>query len=140
MDLESLFSEPQDFRPEPQPTAEEFQRANGEILHLDLVAAHSLWAHVLWNAARSMAKYIDCSLDLRSCNVLEMGAAAALPSIICARKGATVVSSDYPDARLVDNIQFNAENNLDIQQLSRFSSIGFCWGQDCKGLLDLVDG
>jgi predicted nicotinamide N-methyase len=44
--------------------------------------------------------------------VLELGAAAAVPSIISALCGArTVVASDYPDPRIVDVMQLNMKEN-----------------------------
>ena len=46
-------------------------------------------------------------------SVLELGAAAALPSMVAALNGARkVVVTDYPDPELVENIVYNVDHNL----------------------------
>ena len=41
-------------------------------------------------------------------SVLELGAGAGLPSLVCSVTGATqVVVTDYPDADLVENLRYN---------------------------------
>jgi len=41
-------------------------------------------------------------------NILELGAGAGLPSLVCTLKGAsTVVVTDYPDPDLVENLEHN---------------------------------
>lgn len=43
--------------------------------------------------------------------VLELGAGAGLPSLVCAINGAKqVVLTDYPDADLVENLRYNVEH------------------------------
>jgi nicotinamide N-methyltransferase len=43
--------------------------------------------------------------------VLELGAGAGLPSLVCALNGAyQVVVTDYPDAELVENLQYNIDH------------------------------
>ena len=45
--------------------------------------------------------------------VLELGAGAGLPSVICALSGARrVVITDYPDHELIENIQWNVDHNV----------------------------
>jgi len=45
--------------------------------------------------------------------ILELGAAASLPSFIAAVNGAeVVVSTDYPEKELIDNIKNNAIRNI----------------------------
>jgi predicted nicotinamide N-methyase len=81
-------------------------------LELRLVGSHPLWAHYLWNAAK-----VDENKDLcRNKSVLELGAGAALPSIIASANGATkTVVTDYPDQELIDNIEYNIKSNLPTQ-------------------------
>lgn len=52
-----------------------------------------LWAEV-WPAARGLAQYIWTSLDFTGMSVLELGAGAGLPGIVCGLKGASVTFSD----------------------------------------------
>jgi predicted nicotinamide N-methyase len=44
-------------------------------------------------------------------SVLELGAGAGLPSLICAINGASqVVVTDYPDADLIENLRYNIDH------------------------------
>ncbi len=61
-------------------------------LNIELVGHHSLWAHELWNAGVVMGRYCDENPALCSGkNILELGAAAAVPSLIAALQGASQV-------------------------------------------------
>lgn len=92
--------------------AAEVYRRNGNAMEppevtMDLAAErHSLWGHRLWNAARVLADLIDANPDwVKSKAVLELGAGAALPSLIAALNGAcTVVMSDYQNPHSNDRI------------------------------------
>jgi len=43
--------------------------------------------------------------------VLELGAGGGLPSLVCARNGATqVVVTDYPDSDLIENLRYNIKH------------------------------
>ena len=43
--------------------------------------------------------------------MLELGAGAGLPSLVCAINGAKqVVVTDYPDADLIENLRYNIEH------------------------------
>lgn len=43
--------------------------------------------------------------------VLELGAGAGLPSLVCALNGASqTVVTDYPDAELIDNLRYNIDH------------------------------
>lgn len=73
-------------------------------------------------------------------NILEIGAAAGVPSIVCAIKGArTVVMTDYPDIDLVENMRYNAGMATSMLLLSSSSSSlyvdGYKWGNPVDGLL-----
>ena len=71
--------------------------------------------------------------------VLELGAGAGLPSLICATQGASkVVVTDYPDADLVANLQHNIDLNSNAGILSPAASLvaeGYRWGDSCSSLL-----
>ncbi|CAN0299301.1 unnamed protein product, partial [Hapterophycus canaliculatus] len=55
-------------------------------LSLSLVSSrHSLWGHRLWNAALLVAEMVDRGeFVVEGKSVLELGAGAGLPSLICA--------------------------------------------------------
>jgi predicted nicotinamide N-methyase len=77
---------------------------------------------MLWNAGRTIADYLEKEASLfQGKYVLEFGAAAALPSLVCALKGAAkVVATDYPDTVLIENITYNIQNstpNLDASKI-----------------------
>lgn len=81
--------EEDDKNEEPSMLIETYSRVvKGEpsVLELSLVGSrHSLWGHRLWNAARHLADRFD--REPHHChnkNVLELGAGAGLPSLICA--------------------------------------------------------
>lgn len=43
--------------------------------------------------------------------ILELGAGAGLPSLVCALTGASqVVVTDYPDADLIENLRYNIDH------------------------------
>ena len=141
-EFHDLFREP---RPEsPKPSVTYFHRnpeyvENGPLdFIVNLPPRHSLWAHEMWNAGRSMALYLDKHKELYVDKVvLELGAGAALPSIVCALNCAkSVTSTDYPEKSLLDNIMKNAEQNAPNKVLDgTFKTQGYLWGQD-EQLLD----
>lgn len=129
-----IFDEPADFRPPtPPPTETVHMLKSGENVHLRLVGSHPLWGHYLWNAAPTLAAYLEAHSDLvRGRSVLELGAASGLPSIAADRLGASVVvATDYPDPDLMRNL----EHNLVSNRCTRSHAIGFIWGADPAPLL-----
>lgn len=71
-------------------------------------------------------------------NVLEIGAAAGVPSIVSAILGAkTTVMTDYPDLDLVANMQYNAElaaPSIDSSKSSLYVE-GYKWGSIVEPLI-----
>ena len=138
----ALFEEPEDFRP-PRPK-EHFvtytrdhispeSKSQKKEIELKLVGNSPLWGHLLWNAGKYTAQYIDNHPEqiIGKC-VLELGAASALPSIVSGLVGAkNVVSTDYPDADLISNIEHNC-NNLDNVHVQ-----GYIWGNSYDEILKL---
>jgi len=57
-----------------------------------------------------LAEYLEENRDelVSGKHILELGAGAGLPSLVCALKGAaTTVVTDYPDPDLVENLEHN---------------------------------
>ena len=127
----ALFEEPKDFRPPtPPPTEVQHTCLDGDVITLRLVGSHPLWGHYLWNAAPTLSTYVEEHASLvRNKRVLELGAAAGLPSIVARKTGASsVVATDYPDPDLLQNLAHNVE---------RYGGhvVGFIWGADGAPLL-----
>jgi nicotinamide N-methyltransferase len=89
---------------------------------------------LLWNAGRTSAEYLERNAEtlVKGKDILEIGAAAGVPSIVCAVKGArTVVMTDYPDPDLVDNMRQNAAAAMPlIPAESHLHVTGYKWGAD----------
>lgn len=98
---------------------------------------------MLWNAGRTSSHYIEehTSTLIRDKNVLEIGAAAGVPSIVSAIQGArTVVMTDYPDPELVTNMQHNADLSAHLIPATssgrrRLHVEGYKWGNSVEPLL-----
>jgi nicotinamide N-methyltransferase len=78
---------------------------------------------------------------IRDKNVLEIGAAAGVPSIVSAIQGArTVVMTDYHDPDLVSNMQYNADLSAHLipeapESRKRLYVDGYKWGNPVEPLL-----
>lgn len=142
-DTLDLFTEPADYYPPPPvPTTESHTLLSGQTLTLHLVGYNPLWGHHLWNAGRLISRYLEDNPSLIAHRtVLELGAGAGLPSLVCANLGAKqVVVSDYPDPDLVSNLWRNIK---DYQALTaggdgasgNIIAEGYCWGADATPLL-----
>nr|POE49256.1 protein n-methyltransferase nnt1 [Quercus suber] len=141
----NLFQEPDDFYlPEKQPTFVQHSALDGTVLDLRLVGHNPLWGHLLWQAGRTIARYLEehsSDLSLSSAHVLELGAGAGLPSIICALHHAPrVLVTDYPDAELIENLTYNiARNSHLLPQPVRIAAQGHLWGAAASlGEFDLL--
>lgn len=112
----ALFLEPEGYyEPEKPQTYAEHTLLSGEVLKLRLVGHNPLWVkitlpgqasetsqakrikgHLLWNAGRVVSGYLEENVDrlVKEKDVLELGAGAGLPSLVCAARGARTVSRD----------------------------------------------
>ncbi|POS82552.1 hypothetical protein EPUL_005155 [Erysiphe pulchra] len=145
LDLE-LFRDPPDYYPpSPPPTTEIYTFLSGHTVKVDLIGHSPLWGHYLWNAGRVISSYLELHPGLvRGKKVLELGAGAGLPSLVCAHLEAEcVVATDYPDAALIENLKRNiesfknkAEKSGDVK--SRILVEGHCWGENCQNILNHV--
>ncbi|KZT66547.1 nicotinamide N-methyltransferase [Daedalea quercina L-15889] len=141
--LDSVFTEPPR-PPSPAPTTVIYKREarddtqDWSEITIRLVGSHPLWGHYLWNASRAFASYLDTHPELyRDRAVLELGAGGGLPGIVAAKNGArTVVLTDYPDACLIDNLEFNVYNNAPSASKKLQSVQGYIWGHPVGPLLE----
>lgn len=138
-----LFEEPEDFLPPPPPESHfvEYERIEGKTspskIQLRLVGSSPLWGHLLWNAGKYTANYIDehAGEICTGKKVLELGAAAGLPSLVCGLNGAReVVCTDYPDPNLITNIQYNVDHCEGLAESSNVKVFGYIWGKDVRSL------
>ena len=144
----NMFEEPEDFRPKTPPPTVTFYEFPGTLskVTLNLVGAHPLWGHLAWNASFILSDFL-CAHALtltKGKRVLELGAAAGLPSIVCNWASAShVVATDYPDQALIDNltknIVFNCQDESSPLRGPGKSFVeGYIWGRDPSSLLDKV--
>lgn len=97
---------------------------------------------MLWNAGRVSSDYLEQNAErlVQGKDVLEIGAAAGVPSIIAAARGArTVVMTDYHDPDLVENMRYNAATAAAlIPAGSRLHVAGYKWGNDVEELMSFL--
>ncbi|KAJ3416861.1 nicotinamide n-methyltransferase [Chytridiales sp. JEL 0842] len=141
-----MFEEPPGFRPPtPEGTVEDYERNPEDVqegtpakLELYLIGKHSLWAHRVWNAGIVMARYLDKNKHLvKGKRVLELGAAASIPSMISVINGAEkVVITDWPEPQLMNRIKKNLEINTPAQYADgKVAVVGYQWGQEIEPVL-----
>ncbi|KAK9463696.1 uncharacterized protein V1516DRAFT_668481 [Lipomyces oligophaga] len=149
-DSAGLFDEPEDFYKPPAPdTFDTYERkpefvkaGEPSSIKLKLVGKSPLWGHLLWNASKVTANYLDQHGEslLAGKTVLELGAGAALPSFIAGiHKARRVVVTDYPEFELIDNIKYNVDH-VDGIDKTVFEVEGYVWGADVAPLKNLLGG
>ncbi|EPS27115.1 hypothetical protein PDE_02056 [Penicillium oxalicum 114-2] len=143
LEMGDLFKDPEGFYEEEKPpTFAEHQMLCGKTVRVRLVGSHPLYGNLLWNAGRTSSHYLEEHTDdlIRDKDVLEIGAAAGVPSIVSAIQGArTVVMTDYYDPDLVSNMQYNADLALDMipkraDSQKRLRVEGYKWGNPVEPL------
>ncbi|KAF2140616.1 uncharacterized protein K452DRAFT_309742 [Aplosporella prunicola CBS 121167] len=134
-----LFREPDGyFEPEKPPTFASHRLVSGEELRVRLVGHNPLWGHHVWNAGRTISTLFEkhAATLVRGKTVLELGAGAGLPSLVCAISGAAkVVVTDYPDADLIENLRWNITNVAAIPKDGCIVAEGYLWGAPPAPLL-----
>lgn len=141
-----LFAEPEGYYK--APAAHHFAQyerktdKSPQKIDLRLIGSSPLWGHLLWNAGIFTADYLDKNAEelVKGKDILELGAAAALPSIICGYNGAkTVVCTDYPDVELIENIKYNVEHSEGLDH-ENVHVDGLIWGNDYEPILQKIRG
>ncbi|CCH41769.1 putative nicotinamide N-methyltransferase [Wickerhamomyces ciferrii] len=139
-----LFQEPEGYyKPKPADHYAKYERKTSKepkTINLKLIGSSPLWGHLLWNAGIFTADYLDKHSDdlVKGKDVLELGAAAALPSIICGYNDArNVVCTDYPDVELISNIEHNIKTAPGLNQ-ETVTVDGYIWGNDYEPLFSKI--
>lgn len=140
---ENLFDEPEGFLKEvPESHFSTYKRKLSNVspqeITLKLVGSSPLWGHLLWNAGIFTADYLDKHSNelIKDKKILELGAASALPSLICSINGAKeVISTDYPDPDLLSHIEYSFKELEKKTKLSDYKVKGYIWGQDLGELI-----
>lgn len=99
----------------------------------------TLFATYVWSGSSILAKELLQMPDaVRGKAVLELGAAAGLPSITCGKLGAKIVcASDYPSPTVLDTLKNNIEINGVADKIVVKDHI---WGEDVDPLLAVNEG
>ncbi|KAJ3842277.1 hypothetical protein F5878DRAFT_608119 [Lentinula raphanica] len=110
--------------------------------------ANTLLADHLFSPALLLAERIEQGLiPLQGKTLIELGAGCSLPSLASciisnsdrANVPSLVVTTDYPDPSILDNLQSNVERNRTlITPPSKLHCQGYEWGQDVEALLALL--
>lgn len=110
---------------------------------LSILPLTSSQGHHLWQAGRIISNYLEqhaTELHIHHASVLELGAGAGLPSLICAFHGASrVLVTDYPDADLIENLRHNITHCCQQQQPLPVQAQGYLWGAPAGTLLADAD-
>eukprot|EP00644_Phytophthora_capsici_P011983 jgi/Phyca11/543498/estExt2_Genewise1Plus.C_PHYCAscaffold_120350 len=101
----------------------------------------SLFACAVWNGARFIAMHFAKNPEIvKGRNIVEFGAASALPSLVALHFGAEVaVMTDYPNDLLLKNIETNIKRNEHLLGSGRHQVRGHLWGSDVAGLVKCLD-
>lgn len=94
--------------------------------------------HLLWNGGKVVAQYLEDNVEVlvQGKDVLELGAGAGLPSLVCRARGARqVVVTDYPDLDLIQNLEYNIEHCALVPSTSSIVAEGYLWGSDTSRLI-----
>lgn len=100
-------------------------------------AKKTLFATYIWSGSKIIVDYLVNGENLREFvidkSIVELGAGAGLPSLICGKLGAKrVCAADYPSANVIMNLKRNVVRNNLISNMSVREHI---WGEDVTPLL-----
>jgi len=133
IDLDALFGQERVNHGDPDEAFEWKWPSEAALPALQLSLPDSsvnLMAHYVWQSSISMAEEIvQGRISVQGKGVLELGSGAALPSLVARRMGAEFVcASDYPEDRIVANMQKNMEGNALQEVDCEMQVLGYKWG------------
>lgn len=136
----NIFAEPDDYIQEPpKGTLATYNTITTSTdLQINLVGSSPLYGHILTHACLYLAKYIENNHDtiVKGKTVLEVGSGGALPSILSAHLGAKfVVSTDYPDPELIENI---SKNIIENKLTDNCCALGYIWGNETDEIISTL--
>lgn len=97
----------------------------------------------IWPGSRVLADFLSENSSLfTDKTVLELGAGAALPSLVALRLGArNTVITDFPDESILANIRHELQANHMTRSAGLSSHVnGFQWGGDIRPIIELNNG
>ncbi|EKM76738.1 hypothetical protein AGABI1DRAFT_131032 [Agaricus bisporus var. burnettii JB137-S8] len=105
--------------------------------------ANTLLADHLFSPSFFFAERIERKLlSAPKCTVIELGAGAALPSLLLSTQPnppSLIVITDYPDDGILGNLFSNVKRNREYAHPScTVHALGYAWGTDPQELLDLL--
>lgn len=132
---------------------EQYSRSDGPPLTLGVASGSrcphlcSLHAGSVWNGAVRLAQLIEDGWlrhHTAGKRVLELGAGAALPSLVLLSQPnealpAAVVISDYDDPAIVEAMSDNLKSNAHLLRADRCRVVGHTWGSDTAALAMACD-
>ncbi|KAF8317685.1 hypothetical protein DL93DRAFT_2076800 [Clavulina sp. PMI_390] len=134
-----------DFLPFAEPDAAEDDDLRYGSLVLRAAAkdgkANTLLADQFFSPSLLLAEQIERGLvDLEGCTVVEIGAGAALPSILaaCREKPPSLITiTDHPDETIINNLRENIERNRPLFSPScQVKCLPYIWGEDSLPILE----
>lgn len=131
MDIAELFHKEEEETNEPEYPVVTWGNISIRLLNRH----HSLWGDKLSEAGKITSSIIlkkKYDIDVKNKTICELGAGAGLPSVCCCIANAkNVVTTDYPDDYLIDNIDYN------LGKYDNAHAVGFKFGSDPIPLLQL---
>lgn len=83
----------------------------------------------------------NASSLIQNKTILELGAGGGLPSLICAVHGARqVVVTDYPDAELIENLNYNIKTCTQLSNPKNIIADGYLWGAPVAEIAKSISG
>lgn len=83
----------------------------------------------------------NASSLIQNKTILELGAGGGLPSLICAAHGARqVVVTDYPDAELIENLNYNITTCTQLSNPKNIIADGYLWGAPVAEIAKSISG
>lgn len=98
----------------------------------------TLFATYIWNGGKVLTEYLIRHREIvADKSVVELGAAAGLPSIVAAKLGASFVcATDYPSSSVLKSLQFNMNQN----EVRNSCVLPHIWGESVEAIVASNNG